>query len=386
MRIVCKRSVLVNALQTAAHFVPSRTPKPILYAVKVRAYGDTLTIAAYDLQTGVEVRVRSLLTDEHVALQVETPGEIALPARAFTDIVRKLPAELVRLDAVGHTVTLSSGSVTITLNGMDPREYPQLPEMDTAHTFAVPCDALHRAITRTVFSAATTESRPAITGISWKLTEEQLTLTATDSHRLSQAQVNVIQGSVANFDQIIVPAPALTDLTRILPASDDIVEIGITPDQISVVLPHVRFFSRLIEGNFPDVSRILPTVFCNSCTLSAAEFAEAVERAALLARDVQNQEIRLHLRHQDIEISSHSPEVGHLTELISPSALDGPDLLLGCNARFLTDALRAFGPEVIDIRFTGIGSAFVLTAHGSSENPPLVEHLQLILPLRIVAG
>ncbi|MHB1630561.1 MAG: DNA polymerase III subunit beta [Bacilli bacterium] len=378
MRVVLEKNTLLQSLQTVARAVPTRTTKPILYGVKFAADQSTFSLCAYDLEIAIETVLTVDPTETPPLLQIEEPGSIVLHARYLIDIIRKLPHHLVRMDVQDLTATIRSGNAIYTLNGMDPREYPKLPQVDDQPGLSVAADALTGLIDHTAFAVAVSESRPTLTGVLWTYREGLLVFTATDSHRLSTQTMEV--GAPQGYEDVeaIIPGKSLVELSHILPGNDAVCDLYLTENQLLVAFANTRFFSRLIDGRYPDVSRIIPSTWRTAVTIEPKTFSECIERAALLARDVDNQVIRLNLRRTHIEISSHSPEIGKITETTEPNTFEGEDMLIACNSRFLLDALKASSDSLIRIEFTGSGSAFMLKSVQDER------HLHLILPVRVV--
>ncbi|MCY0875445.1 MAG: DNA polymerase III subunit beta [Firmicutes bacterium] len=378
MRIVVQKNTLLQALQTVAKAVPSRTTKPVLYGIHIEATSESLILTGYNLEFGFEVTVTATDNQDVPMIQIEETGAIVLTARYLLDIVRKLPHTLVRIDTQELTATIRSGNATYTLNGLDPREYPATQEIADDRGFAISCATMRELVERTAFATSTSESRPVLTGVLWKYENGLLTLSATDSHRMATQGTEVETLRDYALIESIIPGKSLQELAKSLPTDDTLANIQIEEKQLLVSFANIRFFSQLIEGRYPDLSRIIPQAFKTSITIGIKSLQDCVERAALLARDTENQIIRLHLRRTEIEISSHSPEIGKIVESVEPNTFEGEDMVLACNAKFLLEGLRAIPGEDVLIQFTSPGSAFTLTPTATST------HIQLMQPVRQV--
>lgn len=378
MRFVVQKNAFLQALQTAAKAVPTRTTKPVLYGLHVEATAQMLIVTGYDQEFGVEVTISPTPETEAPIVQIEEPGAMVLTARYLIDIIRKLPHNLVRIDTQDLTATIRSGNATYTLNGLDPREYPALPQMSDERGFAISCAVMRDLIERTAFATSSSDSRPALTGVLWKYDNGILSLSATDSHRMATQSTEVEAQRDYALMESIIPSKSLQELAKILPAEDSLATVMIENQQLLVSFANIHFFSRLIDGRYPDLSRIIPHVFKSTVTIGTKSLQDCVERAALLARDTENQIIRMHLRRTHIEISSHSPEIGKIVESIEPDTYEGEDMILACNAKFLLEALRALPGDHARIEFTSPGSAFTLRPVSD------IPHVQLMQPVRQV--
>ncbi|KYP80787.1 DNA polymerase III subunit beta [Ferroacidibacillus organovorans] len=378
MQFVIKKNELLTGLQQIVRVIPSRTTKPILYGVKIDAEFNRIRMTAYDLEIGLEILIENKDQEQVEVLQVEEPGSIVINAKFLLEIIRKLPQQLVRFNLKNHIATIQSGAAIYTLNGLDSREFPLLPQVDDDEKLTMASTLLLQSIQKTVYAVATIESRPTLTGVHFKLKNDILTLTGTDSHRLSNLKISVDTLKEYSFEEAIMPGKTLQELLRILPASEEMVEITLADHQMLIRYDNIHFYSRLIEGTYPDISRIIPETFRTSIKIGTKNLIESIERAALLARENDNHVIRLHLRPNQTEITSTSQELGKISEVIEPQTFQGEELMLACNARFMLESLKTIDTEDVSIQFTGPGSAFIITPVESDTN-----HLQLILPVRL---
>jgi DNA polymerase-3 subunit beta len=376
MRLVIKKSELLHALQSVQRAVPTRTTKMVLYGILFKADNDKLEISAYDMELGIRTFISSTPDKEENPLQIEEPGEIVLNARYVIEIVKKLPQPLVRIDVQELTTILHSGNATYTLNGMDPREYPVLPEIEQENGLMLHADTLKMLIDHTVFAVSTSEIRPTLTGVLMKYDEGTISFSATDSHRLATHTIEVDVPKDYEKFETIIPGKSLIELNKILPDNDSLINLHLDQNQLLISFDNTFFYSRLVDGNYPDVSRIIPTTFRTTIQLDRKNLIECVERAALLAKDNDNQVIRIQLKPSFIEVTSNSIEIGKITETIEPESFVGENMLIGCNSKFLIEALRALNEQKIKINFTGTGSAFVLNEISNDQ------HIHLILPVR----
>ncbi|MFT9849407.1 DNA polymerase III subunit beta [Aneurinibacillus sp. REN35] len=377
MEFTIQRDQLTNAINTVSKAVSSRTTIPILTGIKIVAHEDGITLTASDSDVSIEQYI-PMESGEHQWIENITPGSIVLPSRFFGEIVRKLPGDQVTLSVNDRFVTtISSGRSEFNLNGMNAEDYPRLPQIEENKVLSLPADLLKTMIRQTVIAVATTETRPILTGVMWRLADDALTFVATDSHRLTTRTASVESAAGLQFDNIVIPGKSLTELNKILPDDDQLLDLVITDNQILVKVNHILFYSRILEGTYPDTSRIIPQNTKTEMILSTKEFLGAIERASLLARDGKNNVVRLFTRPDGVvEISSNTPEVGKVTEEVTPSSLDGEDVKISFNAKYMIDALRAVDSAEIRIEFTGAMSPFVI-------HP--TEHdwmLHLILPVR----
>ena len=175
----------------------------------------------------------------------------------------------------------------------------------------------------------------------------------------------------------VIPGKSLSELSKILDDTSDLVEIVITENQVLFKAKHILFFSRLLDGNYPDTSRLIPTDSKTNMTINSKEFLQAIDRASLLAKEARNNVVKLStLADKNIEISSNSPEIGKVSEEVQAVELLGEELKISFSAKYVMDALKALEGTEINVNFTGAMRPFVIR---TTEDDSM---LQLILPVR----
>ena len=231
---------------------------------------------------------------------------------------------------------------------------------------------------QTVFAVSTSETRPILTGAHWTFENNELVAVATDSHRLALKKVSLqnVSGNGQSYS-IVIPGKSLNELIKVLDDSQEPVEIHITESQILFKAKNLLFYSRLLEGKYPDTSKLIPTDSKTSTKLDSTEFLQAIDRASLLAREGKNNVVKfVTLENDVVEISSYTPEIGKVVEQVKALDINGDDIKISFSAKYMMDALKAIDGSEITIYFTGAMRPFVLKPdHDDSI-------IQLILPVR----
>ncbi|KXG45098.1 DNA polymerase III subunit beta [Tepidibacillus decaturensis] len=373
------KNQLVNALQHVQKAVSSKTTIPILTGIKFDIGTKGLIITGSDSDISIQVLI-PLVENGEEWVQLIIPGKIVVPAKYILEIVKKLPGEMIEFEVIDHfTIIIKSGSSEFRLNGFDADEYPNLPQIidEEEHVFTIPSDLLKMMIRQTQFAVSTIESRPILTGVLWNLENQVLKFTATDSHRLAVREATVESLTNLSFQNVVIPGRSLSELSKILDDTQTPVEIIVNENQILIKMNHVLFLSRLLDGTYPDTSRIIPDKYKTKIIIQTKKLLESIERASLLARDGKNNIVKFtNIENLLIEVSSNSPEVGNVTDQLQIKNIEGEPVKISFNAKYMLDALRAIDSEEVQIEFTGALSPFVIK--------PIEHHriLQLILPVR----
>ncbi|WP_409303562.1 DNA polymerase III subunit beta [Peribacillus sp. SCS-155] len=376
MQFTIQRDRLVHSVQEVMRAVTSRTTIPILTGIKITVNQDGVTLTGSDSDISIEAYIPAE-EDGNVIVEIKQEGSIVLNARFFSEIVKKLPMDTVEIDVQSNFQTLiKSGKAEFNLNGLDAEEYPHLPLLEEENIFRIPADLLKTLIRQTVFAVSTSETRPILTGVNIRVENGELNCTATDSHRLAMRKAKIDTGINGTYN-VVIPGKSLNELSKILDDTNEPVEIVITDNQVLFKAKNLLFFSRLLEGNYPDTSRLIPTDSKTDITVRVKDFLQAIDRASLLAREGRNNVVKLStLEDGIIEISSNTPEIGKVIEEVSAEAIEGEELKISFSAKFVMDALKALEGTDIKINFTGAMRPFVIRSlHDDSM-------LQLILPVR----
>jgi DNA polymerase-3 subunit beta len=356
--------------------VTSRTTIPILTGIKIVASEEGVALTGSDSDISIESFIPKEEAGNEI-VEIKQPGSIVLQARFFSEIVKKLPTDSVEIHVENHLQTvIRSGKSEFNLNGLDAEEYPHLPQIEEENVFKIPTDLLKAMIRQTVFAVSTSETRPILTGVNWKVENGTLTCIATDSHRLALRKAQIETNANENYN-VVIPGKSLSELSKILDDNNDLIDIVITENQVLFKAEHLLFFSRLLEGNYPDTSRLIPSDSKTDVVVTTKEFLQAIDRASLLAKEGRNNVVKLStIEGGVIEISSNTPEIGKVVEEVQSKSIEGEELKISFSAKFMMDALKALEGTEITVSFTGAMRPFIIK--------PLNDDsiLQLILPVR----
>lgn len=369
------RNVLLDNLLVIQRGLPNKTPLPILNAIKFVVNEDHLILTASNSDLAIE------LTIEDKSLKVKQTGKAAIPGRFLIEIIRKLEATVIEFAVVeDRTVVIKAERSDFKLNLPDVLDYPEVDFLDLKQPLVLDSEIIKTIIKETNYAAANTEKRPILTGVNFLHDSGQLFITATDSYRLSKKEIK-IRDKIEPFN-FVIPRKSLEELSKILDLVSENVEIYVNPNKVLFKFPNIMFQTRLLEGKYPDTSRIVPTDFPVVIPFNKEELLAAVERVSLLSprdRDTNYNIIKLTLRPDHVvEISSTNPEVGDALEEITPNGrVVGTSMQIAFSSRYLIEALKSFASSDITISFAGEVRPFVI--HG----PLDIDLLHLILPVRI---
>ena len=385
MKFSINRQAFLKNLADVQRAIPSKTTIPILTGIKLVVSQEGITLTGSDSEVSIEI----FLPVEHEELQlsiVET-GSIVLPARFFGEIVKKLPQNTFTLETNDQLqATITAGSAAFTLNGLSAHDYPQLPEVEKDYVLTLPVPLFRQVILQTSIAVSTAESRPILTGIHMVIANNQLKAVATDSHRLSQRIIplEMPEASNALTFEITLPGKTLIELSRIIDGLETI-DFAITENQVLFQTETLSFYSRLLEGRYPDTDRLINNQFNTAITVVASDLVAAVDRASLMSHTDKNNIATLSINENRILLTGNSPEIGKVEEEIMVENYEGASLDVSFNPDYLKDALRLFGSSEATIQFLEANRPFTLTL---KDNHSDIQYsfIQLVTPVRTFNG
>ena len=378
MKFTINRPAFISQLNNVLRAISSKTTIPILTGLKMVVDKERIILTGSNSDITIESVINANNPDYD--LTVEDPGAIVLPARFFSEIVKKLPDKQVTIEVTsGFQADITSGTAKFQINGQDAENFPHLPEVETDKTITLPNDVLQEVIRQTVIAVSKQESRPILAGIHIILHGGLLTAVATDSHRLAQRKVALkdVDNGI-DFD-VIIPGKSMNELSGMISDVDEDVLVQVTENQILFIFGNTHFYSRLLEGNYPETSQLIPDMADTTVELDAGSFLASIERASLLSHESRNDVVKLTLKPSEnlVRISSDSPDIGTVEEEVATTALDGNDLEISFNPNYMKDALRSFGQTTVKISFTSPLRPFTLVPTEDGEN-----FVHLITPVR----
>ena len=363
-----------KAITDVSHAVSIKTPIPILSGIKIVANDDCLTLLGSNSDIVIEKTI-PLTIDGVKELEVFEKGTVVLSAKYLSEIVKKLHDVIhVKLNE-NLSVTIKSNEIVMNLNGLHSGEYPNIPQMDGSGYFNIPCVELLEIIKQTAFAVSKSEARPALTGVNLSIKGNKLTCVATNSHRLALRELVLESKLNGSF---IIPSKSLNELAKLFINEADIIHIFITESFIVFKSNNISLFSRLIEGNYPNVSGLLPKDLKTIITLDTNTLLKGIDRACLFANEWRNNNVHIEiLDKRKLRISSNSSDLGKIEETQSINSFRGAaGLCVSLDGSFLLDALKAIKENEVKLSFGGPMRPVLIEPSDNSS------YLHLISPVR----
>lgn len=338
MKLICSKSNLLSGVQTVSKAVPNKTTMSILECILVDASKGIITLTANDMEMGIETVIDG---------EIVEPGIIALDAKIFLEIVRKLPdSDIVIETDSSFKTTITCEKAKFNIIGKSGEDFSYLPVIEREDSLIVSQFTLKEVVRQTIFSISDNDNNKLMTGELFEINGEELKVVSLDGHRISIRKIQ-LKESYGN-KKVVVPGKTLNEVSKILPgdAESDVV-ISFNPKHIIFEFDNTTVVSRLIEGEYFKIDQMLSSDYETKVRINKKEFLNCIDRATLLVKEGDKKPIIINITDESMELKINSI-VGSMNEDIDIEK-SGKDLMIGFNPKFLIDALRVIDDEEVDL-------------------------------------
>ena len=373
MKIIFEKEKLLDIINTVQKAVAVKSVMPILECIKVEAFEDgTVVITGNNLDLCLEYKSECIVNE---------PGDIAISSKMFGEIIRRFPEGDVHITVNfdNNIMNLKCGSSEFNIQGLDANEYPEIPEVEESYKFSITQEKLKRMIRKTIFATAANEGRkPILTGSLFEINTGVLTVAATDGFRIAKVD-STVDSSLQNI-KFVIPGLTLREIMKVLEDIDDNVEIVTSQRYVKFCFDNYTIVSRLLEGEYVNYKPIFNTPNSIVVNVNTREFADSIERAALIINDTTLQKnekmpVRLLISNDVIDITCTTSK-GKIYDTVSADKM-GEDIEIGFNHKFLLEALRNCEDETIRLELSNPRAACFIKP---TENN---DYIYMLLPVRL---
>ena len=366
MRFTCEKSQLLQGLNIASRTVAVKSSLSLIEGILCRA-GNGIFLTGYNMETGITYEIDA---------DVKEPGECILPAKLFGDIVRRLPEGPVTVVVdPAFKVSIRAGFASFTISAEDAEDYPELPDVNDGRPIQIPQSKLKELISGTIFAVADNQARPIHNGVKFEVSDTAVTTVAVDGFRLARRTYHPEEGLVRQMD-FVVPSQGLKELEKILTDSEDMASFLLGSKHILFQVGAATLVCRLLEGDFLDWRRVVPTGSPIKLVANVSDLAQSVERVGLIVSEKNKSPVRCIFSNQEVQMRT-SNTLGAAEDKCS-FAGDGQETEIGFNVKYLLEALRAVPSEEVTLELTNGLSPIVLTPVDEK-----YDFAYMVLPVRI---
>lgn len=367
MKLVCEGIELSDAVLKVVKACSTKTTIPVLECIKISAKNDSVTLSATDGEISILKTIKAEIYEE---------GDICILGRYFADFIKKLEGVQITLISDGKKMDIVYADSQTSMQVLSADDFPKIDLQINENSFKLKTTDLKKFISSTSFCCATDDSRPILKGCQFIISGNDISVTSLDGFRLATITGKVI--SSTGDMEIVCPARTLNEIEKMIPSDDGETEVFVQHGMILVSYDNTILTSRLYGGDFIKKENIIPKSFITKVIVEKDKLKASVERAAILVRSDKNSLIIFDISGEMIEISSAS-EIGSVQEPVK-AEIDGKDVRIAMNSKFIIDALNGLEEENIEISFNNNIQPFVC------QNKENKEKLYLILPVRTNNG
>ena len=372
MKFSIERADLVKAVAQAQSVVERRHTIPILANVQIEATPEGVSFRATDLDTEVVDRATA---------HVERPGATTVSAQMLNEIARKLPdgsLVTIAVDGANERLTVQAGRSNFTLATLPTEDFPVMANAEYTANFAAPAPVLRRLFDKSKFAISNEETRYYLNGVYMHVSQGEdgpvLRCVATDGHRLARIDSALPQGA-ADMPGVIVPKKTVAELRKLLDDDDMQIAVSVSETKVRFATPRITLTSKVIDGTFPDYTRVIPSGNTRKMEVDAKDFARAVDRVATVSSE-RSRAVKLALDMDRLVLSVNAPDAGTADEELAVAYGDEP-LEIGFNAKYLQEIASQVDRENAVFMFNGSGDA-ALIREGSD-----LSAVYVVMPMRV---
>ena len=366
MRFTCEKSMLVAGLNITGRTVAQKSALRAIEGILCRAHGN-LSLTGYNMETAITYEIDA---------EVHDIGECILPAKLFGDIIRRLPEGPVTVVVdESYKVSIRAGYASFTISAENADEYPELPDVGEGRPIRIPQAALKELIGSTIFAVSENQGRPIHTGVKFEVADDTVSAIAVDGFRLARRTYHCEETTGRNLN-FVVPAQGLKEVEKILQDSDDFVAFTLGSKHILFQMGSATLVCRLLEGDFLDWRRVVPTNCPVKLTAHVSDLASSIERVGLIVSEKYKSPVRC-VFSDNVLLLRTNTTIGAAEDRCSIAG-DGKELEIGFNVRYLADALRVIPSEEVVMELTNGLSPIVFTPVDDKH-----DFAYMVLPVRI---
>ena len=369
MRFTCEKSMLVQGLNIAGRTVAQKSSLSVIEGILCKA-GLGLSLTGYNMETAITYNIEAEVAD---------PGQCILPAKLFGDIIRRLPEGPVTVVVSDdYKVSIRAGYASFTISAESAEDYPELPDVNSGRPIQIPQNKLKELISGTIFAVSENQGRPIHTGVKFEVTDSSITAIAVDGFRLARRTWHPEEGTGRELS-FVVPAAGLKEVEKIVADIEDMASFTLGTKHILFQIGKATLVCRLLEGEFLDWRRVVPSNCPIKLVANVGELASSVERVGLIVSEKYKSPVRCIFSHNELLMRTNTT-IGAAEDKCSLAG-DGKELEIGFNVRYLADALKVVPSEEVTLELTNGLSPIVLTPVDEK-----YDFAYMVLPVRIKNG
>ncbi len=362
MKITTSQKNLKQGLSFVDKVISKNSSLPILGNILLKTENGRLKLSATNLEIGINY---------FMGVKIEEPGEIAVPARIFSDFIGSISEDKLTLITKGNTLNINYDKYKAQILAYNPKDFPIIPKIKSLPILSIPAKVLYNSIFSVIDSVSLSETRPELTGILVQFSDNKASFASTDSFRLSEKNVELKSKANLSF---ILPRPTATELLRVSGDVDGDIQIKYENNQIAFSNEDIEIVSRVIDGNYPDYKKVIPEKWISKVLIKKEDLDKKTRLAGLFSSNISD--IKMHSDDKNVTLLARNSDKGEIMVSVD-CVLKNEPFDISLNYHYLLDGLKIISTEYVIIEYTGPGSPLIIRPEGDTKSLTY-----LIMPLR----
>ena len=371
MKIKIKQNILMEHLNYAIKGISTKNLIPILNCIKFELNNEGLCL----ISTDNDIVIKTFIDKKDIEA-IDVQGEVVISGRYIYDIIKKLPNTLINIEEVDDSrLYIYTDNSSFYLNCNKVNDFPNVDLEDHKSPVIINQKVFKTIYNQTAFATSTQETRPILTGINFKIEKDIMECTATDSYRLAKKVIKLNE-KIKEDINVTIPTKNISELVKMFTNEEDGIELHIFNNKIVFKFNNIIMLSSLINGTYPDTSKLIPETFEINMNTNLSELYDAIDRASLLTNEAEKNTIKFESNKNEVIISSNIPEIGNVEEKIIVDNEKNSDINISFSSKYMMDALKTLESVDVELLFNSEIKPIIIK---SKDNNNLI---QLILPIK----
>lgn len=370
MHFSIDRKFFYDKLSIVARAISVFSPLPALSGIYIDVQSDKIILTGSD--SNISIR-STIVQGELNQLNIESTGSIVIESKYLLEIIRKMDSPIVEFNCEDSSlVRITTDNGKFNLNGIESNEYPNIDFSQPINSFSLQSDDLKAIVNQTSFACSDKDTRPVLNGVNFRANANTLYCSGTDSYRLARKVLPI--DNTRDFD-ITIPSKSLSEVVRSINEDQESIQIFVDSKKAQFIFDKTIIQTRLIDGTFPDVDRIIPNSAVSTMIVDSRELANVIDRTNFI-RNEKIHLVKLECTPEVTHVKTNSSEIGNSDEILTNCEYKGEDITLSCNGTFMLDAIKALNGEKVELDFSGLSKPIKIF------NPDDDSVLMVIVPIR----
>jgi len=365
MKVICTQENLKQGLLIVGRIISSNNTLPVLNNILLRTENGLLNISSTNLEIAITT---------HIRCKIEEEGETTVLAKTIIELINNLPNQNINIETISGELKIEAENYHTSIKTISSEEFPLIPNLEKIKTFSLKSDEIKNSINQVVYAASKNQTQPELSGVLFKIEGEELKIVATDRYRLAEKTIPITKKDTED-QSLIIPQKTVIELSRIIGNKDQLVEMVSNDSQVSFEVGGTKIISRLVEGQYPDYTQIIPSGFPVKISTKKQTLVEALKASGIFSQNNNSVKLEYNSEQQKLVLSAESQDLGKsLVEL--DAKVEGGSGAVILNNHYVLDCLPGIESEEVEIKIVDDNSPSLITPAGKND------YIYLVMPIK----